>query len=152
MNPELKATMSSTSGTAERCFAGRVATDDLFVKDIDLFDACGSSQCFDDRSFDKQPASPFTCKKSISSFRADSPDSFSFLDVLDKCLQTNMQAHIGLRDFILLSCDSCHSHRTVWNTVFQRFDALSPTTVAMDGFSAPIPEAEEEDQVFKTHP
>lgn len=105
MNPELKATMSSTSGTAERCFAGRVATDDLFVKDIDLFDACGSSQCFDDRSSDKQPASPVTCKKSISSFRADSPDSFSFLDVLDKCLQANMQAHIGLRDFILLSCE-----------------------------------------------
>ena len=42
---------------------------------------------------------------------------------------------------------ACHSHRTVWSIVLQRFATVSPTIVAMDWFSAPIPEAEEEAEV-----
>ena len=104
MNPELKETMSSTSSTAARCYAGRVVTEKAFERDIASFDACGNPLRLKHSSPDKCPNSPNTCRGSSFRFTADSPDTFSFLDILDRCLQVNMQAHIGLRDFILLSC------------------------------------------------
>ena len=104
MNPELKETMSSTSSTAARCYAGRVVTEKAFERDIASFDACGNPLRLKHSSPVKCPNSPNTCRGSSFRFTADSPDTFSFLDILDRCLQVNMQAHIGLRDFILLSC------------------------------------------------
>ena len=41
VNPELCGTMSSTSCTADGCFAGRVVTEEAFERDIASFDACG---------------------------------------------------------------------------------------------------------------
>ena len=105
MNHGLSGTMSSTSGTADRCFTSRVETDDSFAKDVSFFDACGSSHNLKGRSFCDSVDSPNNCDRPPLNFCADSPDTFSFLDILDRCMQTNMKVHVGLRDFILLSCE-----------------------------------------------
>ena len=105
MNHGLSGTMSSTSGTADRCFTSRVETDDSFAKDVSFFDACGSSHNLKGRSFCDSVDSPNNCDRPPLNFCADNPDTFSFLDILDRCMQTNMKVHVGLRDFILLSCE-----------------------------------------------
>ena len=105
MNHGLSGTMSSTSGTADRCFTSRVETDDSFAKDVSFFDACGSSHNLKGRSFCDSVDSPNICDRPPLNFCADNPDTFSFLDILDRCMQTNMKVHVGLRDFILLSCE-----------------------------------------------
>lgn len=82
-----------------------VATEGAFVEDVRCLDGGDHNHSTFQHSSDNSTHSPEPCVFDPTKFSADSPLTFSFLTVLDACLQTNMKAHIGLRDFILLSCE-----------------------------------------------
>ena len=102
MNPRLGRAMSRALGTMDDC-SGSDVTEGAFVEDVRCLD--GSEDTTGKHSSDHNTHSPKPCVFNPDSFTADSPATISFLSVLDACLQTNMKAHIGLRDFILFSCE-----------------------------------------------
>ena len=105
MNPKLNRTMSRALGTFDDRSGGLVATEGAFVEDVRCLDGGDHNHSTVQHSSDNSTHSPEPCVFDPTKFSADSPLTFSFLTVLDACLQTNMKAHIGLRDFILLSCE-----------------------------------------------
>lgn len=81
-----------------------VLTEEQFAEDLVRFDACDPAHEHDTCS-QQQPHSPIPDSRNEAPLPDSSDGPISFLKIIRTCLQNHLRSHVGLRDFILHSCE-----------------------------------------------
>ena len=81
-----------------------VLTEEQFAEDLVRFDACDPAHERDTCS-QQQPHSPIPDSRNEAPLPDSSDGPISFLNIIRTCLQNHLRSHVGLRDFILHSCE-----------------------------------------------
>ena len=94
----------SSAGRPCGVLSREVVTEEQFADDLVRFDACEPAHEHE-KCCQQQPHSPIPDSASKPPLPDSSDSPISFLKIIQACLQNHLRSHVGLRDFILHSCE-----------------------------------------------
>ena len=94
----------SSAGRPCGVLSREVVTEEQFADDLVRFDACEPAHEHE-KCCQQQPHSPIPDSASKPPLPDSSDSPISFLKIIQACFQNHLRSHVGLRDFILHSCE-----------------------------------------------